>query len=171
MFNPISSGGEGGGADSAPPGANTWCHKILLSKNFFLHFDFLYIVPVCYLKRFLKSFDPLLIFYGLLKKLSWIFWKLQKLRKAIFWKNTSPNQKSEENRPPKTTQKTDLIDRARLFWPFSRELWSFFKITDPADHHRSVKNPFRLFFCKSIFFLFFQPKNQILCIQTCKSRC
>ena len=40
----------------------------------------------------------------------------KKLKKAIFWKNTAPEKKSQENRPPKTTQKTDLIDRPKAFW-------------------------------------------------------
>ena len=40
-----------------------------------------------------------------LKNVSQEFWKYSKSEKSIFWKNTSPNQKSKENRPPQNHPK------------------------------------------------------------------
>ena len=52
--------------------------------------------------------------------MSWVgkFLNSEKSRKAVFWKHTSQNKKSYENRPPQNQPKNYLIDRAKPFQLF-----------------------------------------------------
>ena len=68
---------------------------------------------------------------GPLKVIKHKIWKFWKLKKAIFWKNTAPNQKNEENRPPQNQPKNWL---AKSFKHILRKLQHFFKMSDSGDN-------------------------------------
>ena len=56
---------------------------------------------------------------------------MSKISKNIFTEKILHRiKKVKKTDPTKTTQKTDLYNKAKSFWPFLRELWPFLKFSD-----------------------------------------
>ena len=103
------------------------------------------------------------------------FWKshvkkfeIVKIEKSSFLKKyCTQSKKLRKQTPPKPPKKLTWLTEPGRFDHFEGSYGHFSKLLNLLNIIAGRKKPSRLFFCKSILFCFFQPKNQILCIQAC----